>query len=390
MNIETLYSYVLEFENYVITSGFHRDINDLTTSMPNYQNDILNMRKVIENLNSYLENIYRTDLPAHLIKLMIHNTQPSFTFEDHYKNLIDLYEDKKIPQNQFFTKLTDIINKLNGRVNQNVTEVSRIKKFLEPYVDKDTQQLKSTNSALISIIFNDELTTKSLTTFSKTIHCWNKYLPLYHQLLRSESPEDIEIVEIQNGSIDIVFNLDIKVAMGLAEVFKVGMGCFAAYLAYKEVLKPFTSTFRGNKKLINAETDMEEGMLENIGTALQEKIQEQHTAALKMDSSIDKSSVKIKVNEVEKLISSHIVKGNEFKLLAVPELDENNDEDQATIDEINSDLEKLRVDIKNKSKLLSMEEKMLLSTTYEVPKNEIPIKVEDSNNKKHKEKKRDN
>jgi hypothetical protein len=158
-----------------------------------------------------------------------------------------------------------------------------------------------------------------LKEFTKTLSAWNRVLLIYHQLLKSESPEDIQIVEIQNGSIDFIVNLNVDVALDLVELFKVGFTLFAAYLSYKKMAKSFFDSFFGNKKLIEHEEEKEKLFLENIRTAIQEEIEKQHKKAKEVDNGVDDTAVPTKVEQVTALVTSHIVKGNDIKLLAMPE-----------------------------------------------------------------------
>jgi bifunctional ADP-heptose synthase (sugar kinase/adenylyltransferase) len=69
-----------------------------------------------------------------------------------------------------------------------------------------------------------------------------------------------------------------------------------------------------NKKLETGEAEREKALLENIGDAIKKRISEQHKEALKLDTNIDKNIDK-KVEQVSSLITSHIVNGNDIKLL---------------------------------------------------------------------------
>lgn len=187
--------------------------------------------------------------------------------------------------------------------------------------------------AIIAIVFNEHQTITSLEQFTKTLAAWNRVLPIYHQLLKSESPEDIQIVEIQNGSIDFVVNLNVDVALNLVELFKMGFKVFAAYLSYKQVIKPIIDSYYGNRKLISQEEEREKLLLENIGSAIQKQIEAQHKKAKKADKRVDGTAVTKKVEQVTNLIASHIVKGNDMKLLALPGTGEAKDGEEEVPDE---------------------------------------------------------
>jgi len=131
--------------------------------------------------------------------------------------------------------------------------------------------------------------------------------------MKSKSPEDIEILEIQNGSIDIIINIDLDIALDLVEVFKIGFKCFLAYLSYKKMILPIANTYLGNKKLIDSEKEREAELLSNIEIAVKGEIEKQHEAAINVDNKIEKNSDK-KIEQISKLVTSHIINGNDIRV----------------------------------------------------------------------------
>jgi hypothetical protein len=176
--------------------------------------------------------------------------------------------------------------------------------------------LSDAHLALVSIIFKDISTITSLKELTKTLTAWNRVLPLYHRLLSDESPEDIRLVQVQNGSIDFIVNLKVDVAVNLAEIFTTGFKCYAAYLAYKKILKPITDTYFGNKKLIASEEERDKDMLDNIGLAIECKIKEQHAKAQK--NGVKSVHPEKMIEQITNLVTSHIVRGNDIKLISIP------------------------------------------------------------------------
>ena len=126
-------------------------------------------------------------------------------------------------------------------------------------------------------------------------------------------------MEVQNGSIDFIVNIDVDVALDLVELFKLGFEVFAAYLSYKKMIQPIIATYHGNKKLISQEEARESLLLENIGTAVKDRVRAQNREAKKKDKTIDGTAVPKKVEQVTNLVTSHIVRGNDVKLLALPD-----------------------------------------------------------------------
>ncbi len=173
--------------------------------------------------------------------------------------------------------------------------------------------------------FRDKKTITSLKEFSKIIGLWNRTIPIYHQLLSSSSPEDIELVEIQNGSIDLVINLNFDIAINLIQVIRIGVECYLAYLSYKKLIKPIQSKYFGNKKLLDGEAEREKELLNNILVAITDTIKDQHELARKNDKKIDDKSDK-KIQQVANLLTTHIIRGNDVKLLSVPQKTDDNGE----------------------------------------------------------------
>lgn len=318
MNIEILQDYITTFTREVVDSGFKRDLDDYSASLPASQNNIVVLREIANKVLSVLDHLYNSDLPDDLKSLLPRKEIRPFTEMPHNANLRTLLENTEIQQQEFFNELTQFINQLRKQIQQNVSEVTKIKEFITPYISQDVERIAKNGLAIIAIVFNEHQTITNLKQFTKTIAAWNRVLPIYHQLLNSESPRDVQIVEVQNGSIDVVVNLDMNIALDLVKLFKLGFEVFAAYLSYKQMIKPIIDSYHGNKKLISQEEERETLLLENIGVAIQKQIESQHKEAKKTDKAIDGTAITKKVEQVTNLIVSHIVKGNDLKLLALP------------------------------------------------------------------------
>jgi hypothetical protein len=231
-------------------------------------------------------------------------------------------ENTEIELPEFYSQFNTHLTQLQSQLAENISALEEVMEFIEPYISDEIERISKEGLAIISIVFNDRQTTTSLTEFAKALTAWKKILPVYHQLLKSKSPEDIQIIEVQNASIDLIINLNVDVALDLVELFKVGFGVFAAYLTYKRMMKGIIDMCHGNKKLINIEKKKEKILLDNIGEAVQGEINAQHKKAIKADKKINTTSIDKKVEQVAQLVTSHIVKGNDLKLLALPEPEE--------------------------------------------------------------------
>jgi hypothetical protein len=322
MNIELLQEYIEIFTREVVDSGFKRDLDDYISSLPSAQSNIVALREITGKVITVLDHLYSSDLPEGLRVLLPKKQIKPFTETPHDVSLISLSENTEIQQQEFSAQLTQLLNLLNQQIQENITELDGIRTFIAPYLADDIKNIKDSNLATIAIVFKEHNTITSLKQFTKTLSAWNRTLPIYHQLITSESPEDIKILEVQNGSIDIVVNMNMDVALDLVELFKVGFHVFAAYLSYKKMIKPIIDSYYGNKLLINQEEEREKLLLENIGAAIHQQIELQHERAIKSDKQVDKTAIAKKIEQVTNLISSHIVNGNDLKLLALPESNE--------------------------------------------------------------------
>lgn len=365
MNLTTLAEFVELFEKSIIKSGFKRDLQDYIQSLPDNQNNILALRDLAEKVSIKLDEIYGSDLPESLGKLFPNKIKP-FTDQSHDDDLIELKNNKEIKLEDFFVKLNQILSQLNEQIQQNITEITTIKTFIEPFLAVQDKTLAEDYKAIISIIFKDKKTTTLLTEFTKNIQTWNRIIPVYHQLLKSSSPEDIEIVTVQNGSIDFVINIDFDIALNLVELFKVGFKCFMAYLSYKSMVKPLVASYFGNKKLIAGEKEREKELINNIGLAVKDQIKEQHKSAIKKDKEIDKNIDK-KVEQVVKLVTLHILKGNDLKLLSLPE-ETNDDKDDSK--DSKEELRTISTEVRQALKAIPVKEMKALLEKYSEPDEE--------------------
>ena len=365
MNINSLNDCIEQFEIEIINSGFKRDIKDYINSFPQIQNNIIALRDVANKVHIKLDSIYKTDLADNLEKLLAKKVK-SFTKTNYNENFENLINDTEIPQAKFYQKLNQLLTQLHSEINLNSVEIDKIKKFIEPYLETQEETLTSEEKAITSIIFKDHKTITDLKEFTKNLQNWNRILPMYHQVLSSSSPEDIEIVTVQNGSIDLLVNLDIDLAINLAEVFEYGYKSFLAYLSYKKMAKPIIDGYLGNEKLIAGEKVREKELINNIGEAVKQKILEQHNKAIEEDKKIEKNSNKM-IEQVTKLVTSHILKGNEFKILAILETIEDEEGESENETHPNEELRNISMQVRKAVKSLPPDEMKKLLEQYKEP-----------------------
>jgi hypothetical protein len=331
MNIESLVEKISLFNEMVIESGFMRDIEAYRTAIaqPQTQTNLVALKEIASKLIESLEKIHNTSLPGDLDILLPNKTV--FTENDNLENLEGIMNDPEIDTTTFFSTLTTELNQLFTQITADRTELEKLNTVFSVYVDKDKEQLNAEDIAIMAIVFRDLSTIKSLKKFARALDKWNRTLFIYHQLVTSESPADIEIVEIQNGSIDVVFNIDANVAIDLAQVFKIAFFMFSAYLTYKTNLHQIIpDALMGNKKMIEIEDSREKLLLEEIKAEVIKKLKEQHKERRRTDKNIDTTSLTSKYEEISSIVLDHIVKGNDIKLLSAPKDESENTDDENT------------------------------------------------------------
>lgn len=360
MNIESLLNKIKIFKELIIDSGFKRDVIDYEQSIAQAQNqNLVFMKELSENIKKSLVYFENNSLNSELSSVLREN-EP-FTSLNTLDDLEELDSNKEIDGYQYFQKFHSILSQLQHSIQQNELELNTVKTTFDKYTTEGDEYETDEEQAVMSLIFKDLESTGSLKEFSKVLHRWNRTLLIYHTLLKPESPKEISLVEIQNGSIDVVFNIDFDIAIDLTELIKTGLKVYGAYLLYKsKTAKEIIASYMGNKKLIAMEVEREKLMLDNINKSIKLKALEQHKENLKSDSPPSKTEAEKKANEVAKVITDHIVKGNEVKLLTPPEPEVENEPD------ISTELRMETATVRERWKKLDAKEKQLLLDKYTI------------------------
>lgn len=364
MNVESLLNKIKIFTELVIDSGFKRDVIDYKQSIAQAQNqNLVFMKGLSESIKENLTYFENNSLDSELNSVLREN-EP-FTSLNTLEEIEELDSDKEIDGPQYFQKFNQILNRLQKAIQTNESELNTVKTTFDKYVSEEDDFDDDGEQAVMSLIFKDLESTGSLKEFSRVLHRWNRTLLIYHTLLKSESPKEISLVEIQNGSIDVIFNIDFDVAIDLTELIKTGLKVYGAYLLYKsKTAKEIIASYMGNKKLIATEKEREKLMLDNIKDSIKLKALEQHKENLKADSPPTKAGATKKADEVAKVITDHIVKGNEVKLLTPPEPEEEDKPD------ISTELRTETATVRERWKKLDEKEKQLLLDKYTIKEEE--------------------
>jgi len=364
MNIESLISKIELFNDLVIKSGFKRDVTDFIQSIQQAQNrNLVFMKDLSNKVKTKLTDFENYGLNTELT-LILRESKP-FTELKSLNQLEELDQNTEIDGNTYFTQFNQVLNQLIQHIDLNKNELDTVLLIFQKYVYEGDYESEG-ELALVSLIFKDLKSTGSLKEFAKVLNRWNRMLLVYHTLLTSDSPKEIELVEIQNGSIDVIFNIDFDIALDLAELIKTGLKVYGAYLLYKsKTAKVIIESYMGNQKLIKQEKDREKLMLENIKESIATKALEQHKIKIKSDKKIEKTSIDVKIEEVSSVITDHIIKGNELKLLTLPDTSESEAEADVSV-ELREETAKVRETFKK----LSAQDKQLLLEKYSIKDDE--------------------
>jgi len=364
MNIQSLLDKIDLFNELIIESGFKRDLEAYQVALQNAetQTNLISLKEIAQNLIQKLNDLSLSGLPEELDLLF-----PKRKVFTNYEDLIDLetiIDDPEIDTSSFNTKLNEIVTALLQHITSDETEIKSLRKVFLPYA-KDGAETDDVRATL-SIIFRDEDSIHGLKSFSQALARWNRTLLIYHQLVTSESPEDVSLVTIQEGSLDVIFNIDVKVAIDLSEVIKIGLLAYGAYLGYKGKVADIVAAYFGNQKLLKQEQERDDLLLANIKEAVKGKLQEQHRERRKTDKNIENTSLTTKYEQVAAHITEQIIKGNEIRLLSAPQESEASTEDGADAPDIARELREKNREVRLLADELSEDDRKLLTTRYEV------------------------
>ena len=362
MNINSMIIKINNFNELIVESGFLRDIQEFikTISQPQNSQNIVLLKDITNKILEQLTLIQESDLPDDLNKLLPKENTNTLKPQDNILILNELLSDTQVNTAQYHERLTKELNNLKTQVLENQQEINNLYNILLPYYEKERE---ISEKAVISFIFKDINTISSLKNFSKILQRWDRTLFIYHQLVSSEKPEDIELVNIQNGSLDVILNINLDVAINLTEIVKYGLLAFSGYLLYKRRKQQIVEIYFGNKELIKAEKGIEKLLLENMDKTIKSKLLEQHKSLIKKDKAINTESIEVKIKEVAEVLSEHIVKGNDIKLLVDFTDDDNKSKEYH---KLLVDTNKASLNVRNNLKKLNPNDTKILIDKYTI------------------------
>lgn len=323
MTIRKLIEQIDYLEQNLKQSGFWETTQDNYNTILNNRQNIVLLKELTEKQVNKLNILLSSETPLFLESILNPNGSEPFSDTDFVQLFQDVLSSNIVDVNQYYNEITPIFNDLISKVTENIEKIETLKSIFQPYLDKDYSLLQAESNAIFSIKFSDEKTIGGLKNLSKEINKWNTGLLIYYNLIKGESPKDIELIEVDNGSIDFVINIDFDIASKFLELIKVGFELFTAYLLYKTNIAQITKSYGDNQKLIDGEKQREQDLLENISIQVEKTIKKQ----LKEQKKGTKAQIEAldkKIEVIAKLVKEHIVKGNSVKLLSSPEAEKEN------------------------------------------------------------------
>lgn len=354
MTVRKILELIDEVKKQIGVGYFITKLKDYQTTIQSNSNNIILLKEILDKVINDIDILIENSVPETISKLFVDKITP-FEFEKFRKQLLDIRDKSTTNHSQLYNAFINVLNLMIEKMNSNMDELDRISKVIQPFKSKDFTNIQENDNAILALIFNNENSFNNLKSFSFELKNWDKGLFLYQQIISDETPKAFEIIEVDNGSVEVVLNLAFDVAEKLIDLFKTGIETYGAYLAYKTLIhERLLNTFKGNKKLIQLEEEREKLLLQNIREAIQEQIKKQVKKGKKQEA------LEKKIDEVTKLVTEHIVKGNSVKLLSAPT-------DEEEIQETEKEKEDLYVKSKSDYKKLDAETKELILAEFTTP-----------------------
>jgi small nuclear ribonucleoprotein (snRNP)-like protein len=345
---------IINYLLYVLNEGFVQKLQDYLVTIQNNSSNLVLTKEITDRLISDLEAIMQTDIPTNMDKILYSSVSKPFTDRKHYDELIELKEANYSDYSTQYSSLVNIITRIDSDVKQNLIDIENLKTVFKPFLDKDYSELQGENNAIFSVVLNNIQSYRNLKLLNKELNKWDQGLMIYQQILSSDTPRSLEIVEVSEGSIEILLNLDADTVTSLIDLFKTGLEAFGAYLTYKEIKNKLTKPFQDNKKLMKGEEGQEKLLLENVEEAIVTKLKQQAEASKQENiEALDK-----KIDIVVKLLTDQIVKGNNIKLISAPE-------EKPEIENLEEEKEQIFVNSQKVFKKLDETSKQKLLDQYE-------------------------
>jgi hypothetical protein len=318
VNINSLIEKCQNFNSIVIESGIQRDLQGFQTTLgqPNVNKNLIMLQDITNKVEIIIDTIYQSSIPDDMLIVLPSEKTYQFATTNYIQNINAIKDGSTLTPIEVHNQLVNLVNNIVNHINSNIQKINNLMSVLMPYYKKENDYLVKDNKAILAVIFNNDNCYKTLPELLRTIKKWNHVFSIFTQLMTSEPYKDVEIVSIHDGSVDFLFNFNIDLSINLTEIIKYGLIALSGYFLYLKKVKEITDTYQGNEKLTSMEKERKALLLENVFLSISKKLREIHQSKIDKNKEINSEAVEKKIETVSKIITEHLVEGNEVKLLS--------------------------------------------------------------------------
>ena len=187
-------------------NNFSTLLQDYIVTIQNNSNNLILLKELTDKIISELINLDTLEI-SNLLESVLVNDEKPFTKDDFLDQLLELKKHNYGDSGSQYNVLISILTQIQQKINSNIVELDKIENIVRPFLSKDYTNLQREDNAIFAIIFKNELTYNSLKLLAFELKNWDRGLFIYQQIISTETPEPFEIIEIDQGSIEVVLNL---------------------------------------------------------------------------------------------------------------------------------------------------------------------------------------
>lgn len=326
MNIKSLLEKIDLFEELINESGFARDVREAVNSisLPDIQNSLVALKSIAQDVLKDLERLEASPLKEAL-SILLPETD-NFLETKFVSEIYEIINNPNIDTSTFHAALSQSLNRLNSGIKSDSNKLNSLKTVLQPYsATLDEGQLD--DDYVVSLLFRDKQSIKTLNSFSVVLKNWHKTLNFYQRLIRNSPPKDARLLEIQEGSIDVLFAVDVDLAQCIRDLALVGLTAFGIYLRNRSTKNQTEPSPLRTDRIIELENELSKAYLAEVRNAVRAKLEQQHQEARNRDPNIREEGLDSMYNDITLRFTDHIINGNEIKLIAPPPSEDGHESD---------------------------------------------------------------
>ncbi|MCB0698991.1 MAG: hypothetical protein H6551_13070 [Chitinophagales bacterium] len=293
-------------------SGYANKVAGYIHIIESNRNDTDQMFIILDNVINDIKS-FRSGEMYDTLNYLLPEMTKSFISDASLKQFVD-FKQAQNPVIEIYNKLHRVLTSYRTRLLSDISKLNDLDIIISRLVKKDYEQYYKNNKILMSIELKNKYSISNLYYFNKELRKWNIALRMFYEIQNKNTPEDFEIIAVNQGSIDIILNLDLDIINSLIDLFKAGIEAYAAYLLYKSKVFEIVKSYGNNQKLIDSEKVREEELLNNIELIVKEEIDKKVS---RKDSQIE--SIEKKLDYLTEFVVDNVVKGNNVSAIAPPD-----------------------------------------------------------------------